>query len=287
MKRTTRMLMTAFAAVTIAAVSSAREVRVDSSLPSYDKSQNVSGSLRLSASATNMELARAMVDAFKDAQPNVSVQVSAGRGGEVSLGVDNVGDVNLRIATEAIAVYVNKDNPLQGLTRDQVKDIFTADGRVDRWSVLGVSGTMAEKPIERHGPNTDSDEHRLLGDLLGARISSEVRREPGSAAVVNGVGAEPSAIGFTGVEFGTKRTRTVSIASASGGSFVAPTAANCANGSYPLSRSVTLGLGSSASPAAREFARFALSREGQQAITGAGRVPVSASAASTERSKIK
>jgi phosphate transport system substrate-binding protein len=288
MQRTMRHLGRWTAAAGLLALASAtlgREARVDPTLPEYARTANLSGVLRVTASADTADIARALGDAFQAAQPDVSVQVSQTGTGDVNIATGDPREA-IRIASQAIGVYVHKDNPVQGLTRAQVTDLF-ASATVARWGALGVAGPLADITPTLIGPAKDSDERQLLADLVGQAISPAVKTEPGSAAVVNGVGADSGAAGFALVSYATRRTRVVPVAARQGGPFVTPSPQTCADGSYPLSRPVILTISGAAPPAAAEFARFALARQGQQAAAEAGAVSLPAPVAATERGRIK
>ena len=57
------------------------------------------------------------------------------------------------VAIDALAVYVNKDNPISGMTVVQVDAAFSKTRRqgykedLQKWGQLGLSGTFTKMPI--------------------------------------------------------------------------------------------------------------------------------------------
>ncbi|QTF92829.1 phosphate ABC transporter substrate-binding protein [Halomonas sp. BM-2019] len=151
----------------------------------------------------------------------------------------------LEVARDALAVVVHRHNPLEGLTAAELDAIFSESRRcgaaspIERWSQLGVD---LPGRIALHGRNVASGTHDLfrLRGLCGGRFRLRVNEHPGSAAVVAAVAAEPSAIGFAGLNHLTPAVRAVSRRDAEGGELHPPSAATVLSGDYPLSRTLYL-----------------------------------------------
>ena len=190
----------------------------------------------------------------------------------------------IAVAQDAEGVYVNKNNPITGLTLTQLDAIYSRDakrggGRLEFWSGLGVAGALADEPISRFSLSQVHSSYRFLQDSVmeGADYRFSVHFEAVPTSLVQAVGADDAAIGFASVMFATARTRFVPL-QASDGSYRLPSYENTVSGQYPLVRPVRIVFhrkpDGSMNQAAREFLRFAVSRRGQRIIALAGSYPL-------------
>jgi phosphate transport system substrate-binding protein len=181
------------------------------------------------------------------------------------------------VAQDAVGVYVNKNNPLPGLTLAQLDAIYSRDpkrggGRPEFWRDLGVTGSLAGESIGRVALNLAQSTHSFFRNevMQGRDYRFDVSFEPVASSLVQAVGADDSDIGFASVMFATRRTRLVPLRAADG-SYVMPNYENTVSGKYPLGRQMVIVFhrqrDGSMNPVAREFLRFAVSRRGQR-ITG-------------------
>lgn len=188
------------------------------------------------------------------------------------------------VAQDAIGVYVNKNNPIAGLTLAQLDAIYSRDakrggGRPEFWRELGVTGPLAEERISRICHSRVHGGHLFFREYVmqGAEYRFDVRFEPVPSSVTQAVGADDAAIGFASIIFATARTRFVPVQAADG-RYLLPSYENTSSGQYPLVRPVRIVFhrkpGGSINPAALEFLRFAVSRRGQRIIALAGSYPI-------------
>ena len=172
MKRTNSLIRSLFLAVAItAAVAATAAVVADTAFPAYKKAGAVAGSLKSIGSDTmNNEMAL-WAEGFRGFHPEVKIEVE-GKGSSTAppaliAGTANFGPMSramkseeidqfekqfgykptqLRTSIDMLAVYVNKDNPIKGLTLQQVDAIFskTLKGgygkQIVTWGDLGLSG---------------------------------------------------------------------------------------------------------------------------------------------------
>ncbi|MGC3961630.1 MAG: substrate-binding domain-containing protein [Verrucomicrobiota bacterium] len=188
------------------------------------------------------------------------------------------------VAQDAVGVYVNKSNPLPGLTLTQLDAIYSRETkrggqRPEFWRDLGVGGTLAEARIIRVSLSEVHGTHLFFQDevMLGADYRFGTRFERVSSSLAQAVGSEDAAIGFASVMFGTARTRFVPLQAADG-RYLLPTYENTVSGSYPLVRPMRIVFhrkpDGSMNPVAREFLRFAVSQRGQRIIALAESYPI-------------
>jgi phosphate transport system substrate-binding protein len=183
--------------------------------------------------------------------------------------------MEIRVAVDAVAVFVSKDNPVQGLSLQQVDAIFSKARRrggvtASTWGDLGMKGEWAGKSLSLYGRNSASGVHGFFKELALERgdFKDEVKEQPGSAAVVAACAGDPLAMGYCSVGYGTTAVRAVPIDG------IPATPDNCRSGKYPLSRFLYLDIDHDPKqpwdPFVREFVRYALSREGQSAVPSDG-----------------
>jgi phosphate transport system substrate-binding protein len=188
------------------------------------------------------------------------------------------------VAQNAVGVYVNKDNPVAGLTLAQLEAIYSRAPKSgasppEFWSDLGVTGPLANERLNRVSLSKMHGTHLFLRDKLlhGGEYRFDVHFEPVSGSLVQAAGADPAAIGCASVMFGTERTRFVPL-QAEDGSWLLPTYENTTSGRYPLTRPLRVLFNrkpnGTMNPLVREFLRFAVSRRGQRIIALADSYPL-------------
>jgi phosphate transport system substrate-binding protein len=196
--------------------------------------------------------------------------------------------VQLPTAIDMLAVYVNKDNPIEGLALQQCDAIFSKTRKggfaedISRWGQVGLTGAFANAPIELYGRNSASGTYGYFKDhaLFKGDYKDSVKEQPGSSSVVQGVATNLYAIGYSGIGYKTADVRALPLAEEAGAPFIPATAEYAYTGEYPLARFLWLSVnyrpGSQLDPLRREFIRYIFSRQGQQVVLKDGYYPVSA-----------
>lgn len=193
-----------------------------------------------------------------------------------------------RIATaiDMLGVYVHKDNPIASLTLQQVDAIFskTRKGGLEKdivtWGDVGLTGDWADKPISLYGRNEASGTYGFFKDhaLFKGDYKDTVKAQGGSSAVVQGIGSDKYAIGYSGIGSLTADVRAVPLAKDAKSSPIVATLENAYSGNYPLSRFLYVYFnhkpGTTLDPLRREFARFILSKQGQEETVKDGYFPL-------------
>jgi phosphate transport system substrate-binding protein len=206
--------------------------------------------------------------------------------------------VALRTSVDSLAVFVNKDNPIKCLSVEQADAIFSKSRRqggkedIKTWGQLGLTGDWANRPISLFGRNSASGTYGFFKEhiLKNGDYKDEVKEQPGSASVVQGVTVDRYAIGYSGIGYATAGVRAVPLAEKAGSACVEATAENAYAGKYPLARFlfvyVNRAPGKALDPLMREFVRFVFSKEGQEAVIKDGYFPVPQSIAKEETGKV-
>jgi len=197
--------------------------------------------------------------------------------------------VRVAVAVDAIVLVVNHKNPLEGLTLQQVAEVFaspsTGSTDIEHWKQVGLNGKFAGLEINRYGRDDASGTYMAFKAmaLQGKEQSAHVFKQPGSMSVVLEVGSDERGIGYaaTGYAYRSKKVRVVPLARKSGYRFVIPNNDTVLSGEYPLLRELYIYAmpepGGTLKPALKHFLQFVLSRDGQELVKEEGFFPLPAS----------
>jgi phosphate transport system substrate-binding protein len=301
----------------------AQPVQVDPAIPSYQTVSGIAGNLSAVGSDTLNNLMTLWAEGFRTRYPNVRVQIE-GKGSSTAPpalidGTAQLGPMSremkpseidafekkfgykptrYRVAVDALAVYINKDNPIEKLTLPQVDAIFSKTRRcgmakpIDTWSQLGLGGVYAGRRISLYGRNSASGTYGYFKEhaLCGGDYRDQVKEQPGSASVVQGVAEDQFGIGYSGIGYKTSSVKTVDLAAKEGGYYGKAVAADVYGGKYPLARLLYIYVnqapGKPLDPLVREFLRFVLSQEGQQSVIKDGYLPLTHTIVQEDRAKL-
>lgn len=185
----------------------------------------------------------------------------------------------IRVAIDALAVYVNKDNPIEKLTMPQIDAIFSKTRKggaaedITKWGQLGLTGEWADKPISIYGRNSASGTYGYFKEhaLYKGDYKDSVKEQPGSGGVVQGITADKFGIGYSGIGYKTSGVHTLDLAAKDGKPFVNTNAENVYAGKYPLSRFLYIYVNREPNkpldPLVREMIKFILSKQGQEQVS--------------------
>jgi phosphate transport system substrate-binding protein len=202
----------------------------------------------------------------------------------------------IRTSYDALAVYVNKDNPLQKLTLAQVDAVFSKTRRrggknVATWGDLGLTGDWAARPISLYGRNSASGTYGFFKEhtLKNGDYKDTVKEQPGSASVVQGVTEDRFGIGYSGIGYKTSGVKALALAETT--QFSEGNYDNVKSGQYPLSRFLYVYInkapGKPLDPLVKEYMKLILSREGQEVVVKDGYDPLPAAIVAEELKKLE
>lgn len=188
------------------------------------------------------------------------------------------------IGPDALGVYVNRNNPVAGLTMAQLEELYSRTPpstypKLEFWSDLGVTGRLGKETIRRYSLSQRHGGHQFFKAkvLHAAEYRFSVRFESIHSSLIQAIGSDDTGIGFESILFATARTRFVPIQSESG-EFLLPTYTNVVQGKYPLIRPIRVMFNrkpnGEMNPVVREFLRFAVSRRGQRVNAMDGGFPL-------------
>ena len=172
------------------------------------------------------------------------------------------------IAHDGIAVIVNPDNPVSGLTTDQLRDIYA--GKITNWSEVG-GPDLAIQVVNRDEASGTREAFRtiVMGDAPFDRSAAVL---PGTGQVRDVVSRTPGAIGYISIGFVDSDYATTSVrALAIDG--VQATEDNVETGAYPISRDLYFFTNGDPQGEAYGYISYVLSDEMDQTIRDAGYIP--------------
>ena len=193
------------------------------------------------------------------------------------------------VARGAACVYVNADNPIAGMTKEQCNGLFSithtmTEAPIMRWNELDVTSPLGNTFPPIYIPHLTSGTLQLFIEwcMPGEQITTIGRyTEPGPSSVVNACCAYPTAIGISGYANRQARARAVPLSIGAGQPFIAPTVAAICDGTYPLARPLNLVFVATDAQhipeGIREFLRFTLAEDGQDMAAMTGNIPMDAS----------
>lgn len=318
-----RILLVATLLVTGLASSALAQVTVDDKLPEYEPiALGVSGTLKSVGSDTMNNLMAYWAEGFREFHPAVRIEIE-GKGSSTAppaliAGSAQFGPMSrdmkdaeiaafkraygyeptaLRAAIDALGVFVHKDNPIDSLTLPELDGIYSRTGRlghepVATWGELGLEGRLSRMPISLYGRNAASGTYGFFKEaaLGNGDFRPNVKEQPGSSAVVQGVGGDIAAIGYSGIGYKTSGVKALAIARNERSPAYAPTSENVYRQHYPLFRFLKIYVnvkpGDRLDPLRREFIRYIFSKDGQLAVVKDGYFSVPAALAERELAKI-
>lgn len=286
---------------------------VDAGVPEYQKTSGVSGNLSSVGSDTLANLMTLWAEEFKKLYPNVNIQIQAAGSSTappaLTEGTSNIGPMSRKmkdkerdafekkygykptavpVAIDALAVYVNKDNPINGLTIPQVDAIFSSTRKcghpddITTWGQVGLTGAWKDRPIQLYGRNSVSGTYGYFKKkaLCKGDYKNTVNEQPGSASVVQSVTSSINGIGYSGIGYKTSGVKAVALTKKAGGEFVDATPENAVAGKYPLARFLYVYVNKQPNkplpPLETEFLKMVLSKVGQNIVIKDGYIPLPA-----------
>jgi len=309
-----KVLLKTVAALTLVSPFASANVDVDPALPDYTTVSGISGNLSSVGSDTLANLMTLWAEDFKRSYPNVNIQIQAAGSSTappaLTEGTSNLGPMSRKmkdkelgafeakfgykptavpVAIDALAVYVHKDNPIEGLTIDQVDAIFSSTNKcglvnsIDTWGQAGLTGEWANRDVQLFGRNSVSGTYGYFKSkaLCKGDFKNSVNEQPGSASVVQSVSTSINGVGYSGIGYKTSSVRAVPLSKKAGKPFVEATGENSISGEYPLARYLYIYVNKAPnkalSPLEAEFIKQVLSKQGQEVVVKDGYIPLPAS----------
>jgi phosphate transport system substrate-binding protein len=290
------------------------QATVEANLPFYEPVSGVSGNLNSVGSDTLNNLMTFWAESFRAFYPNVNIQIE-GKGSSTAPpalieGTAQLGPMSremksvevdafehefgykptqIGVSIDALAVFAHKDNPIRGLTMEQVDSMFSntfkAGGTpIETWGQVNLSGNWADRSVSLYGRNSASGTYGYFKQvaLKKGDYRESVKEQPGSSAVVQGIAADLYGLGYSGIGYKTSGVKTLALGEIESTLFE-PSLENCLTGDYPLARLLYMYVNKrpneSIDTLTYEFLRFVLSKQGQEIVVKDGYFPLPASVA--------
>ncbi len=214
------------------------------------------GSITVKGSDTLVILAQKWAEVYMGKNPDTKIQVTGGGSGVGFAALQN-GQTDLanasrpirakeiescikafgkrpkeyKVALDGLSVYVNKDNPLEELSLEQLEQIFT--GKTRNWKELGG----ADAPIILYSRENSSGTYEFFKEhvLKGKDFAASAQTMPGTAAVLQSVAKEKNGIGYGGAAYG-EGAKHLKIKKTAASEAVEPSEETVLNGKYPIWR---------------------------------------------------
>ena len=177
--------------------------------------------------------------------------------------VEKYGLVSFPFAIDGVAVAVNPANKVEGLTKAQIKDIFS--GKIANWKEVGGADAPISLYVREDGSGTrETFEERALDKGASAAGANVVNS---NGAMKTAIGQDPNAIGYVGIGHLDKSIKGVSVDG------MAPSQENAASGQYTVTRLLYMNTKGEPQGITRGFVDYIFTPAGQEIVSKAGYIP--------------
>ena len=168
------------------------------------------------------------------------------------------------IARDAIAIILHPKNPVQDLSLEKVRQVFS--GKIKTWKDLGGPHHPIVLVTREEGSGTREAFQKLV--MEKEEIALEALVQDSNGAIRQVVTGDPNAIGYISLGLVNEKVRALKI------SGVQPSPANIEDGFYTLVRPFLFIFNGEPSGGAKSFLEFVLSPEAQKLLSREGLVAV-------------
>ena len=241
--------------------------------------------IKIAGSTTVQPISLRAADAFMKKHPDVVVFIQAGGSGRgismVGEGMIDIGassrdlkNEELKkypslkahiIAKDAMAIIVNPKNPVDNLTLEQLRDIFS--GKIKNWKEVGGKDARIVVVIREEGSGTRATFEKLV--MRGVKVREDALQEPSNGAVRATIAKNENAIGYIGIGYVDEKVKIVRVDG------VYPNMETIRSGKYKIVRNLYYVTNGEPSGIVKEFIDFVKSEEGQKIVEEEGFIRVS------------
>ena len=177
--------------------------------------------------------------------------------------VEKYGLVSFPFAIDGVAVAVNPANKVAGLTKAQIKDIFS--GKIANWKEVGGADAPISLYVREDGSGTrETFEERALDKGASAAGANVVNS---NGAMKTSIGQDPNAIGYVGIGHLDKSIKGIGVDG------MAPSQENAASGQYTVTRLLYMNTRGEPQGITRGFVDYIFTPAGQEIVSKAGYIP--------------
>jgi phosphate transport system substrate-binding protein len=181
----------------------------------------------------------------------------------------NADVVEVPVAIDALAVYLNTQNKVTHLDMDQTRRIF--QGQITNWKEVGGQ----DAAIVLYGRENSSGTYVFFKEhvLQNGDFAEKYQGMSGTAAVINAVTKDPNGIGYGGIGYATD-VKTIAIAKDAKSDPIEPNMTNALSGTYPLSRQLFWLSAGEPTGKMKDLYNWVLGPEGQKLVLEVGYYPL-------------
>lgn len=257
--------------------------------------------LQIKGSDTMLEVAQAWAETYRTVRPEVKISVGGGGSGGGIAGIingtvdiancsrkftaeetaeakkHNHDPIEFHVGYDGIAIFVHKDNPIQTLTLEQIKQIYVDGGTITKWSQLGVTMPEGRDEIVRISRQANSGTYEYFKEAVLHKKNFKMGTldQNGSKDVVDQVSKTKASIGYSGLSYGKGAdVRMVPVIAKAGGAPVPPSIATVLDKSYPISRPLLMYTSGQPQGDAKAYLDWIISDAGQHVLLELGYPPL-------------
>lgn len=181
----------------------------------------------------------------------------------------NYRGMEVRVARDGLAVYVHASNPVQELTMEQVRNIFT--GKIRNWKEVGGP----DKRIVLYSRENNSGTYEFFKEhvLLKRDFAANAQHMAGTAALINAISKDKFSIGFGGAAY-MSNVKALNIAKDANSPNLPPSLENILSGAYPISRFLYFYLNTAPTGDVKTFIDWVIGKNGQDVVNEVGYFPI-------------
>jgi phosphate transport system substrate-binding protein len=255
-------------------------------------------------SDTMVNRAQAWAEAYASVEPGVSVEVSGGGSGVgVAALINGTAEIanssrklepeevekakqkngqepkEFLVGYDGLAIFVHKDNPINEISVEDLAEIYKEGGKLDKWSVLGVTsipGAKSDEIIRVSRQNNSGTYAYFRETVVGKKNDFKAGSMDmnGSKDVVELVGKTPGALGYSGLGYATPAVKVLKVAKKKGEPAVMPSIATVLDKSYPIARPMFMYTPGEPSGPVKKYLDWIHSDAGQKLVETTGYVPL-------------
>ena len=243
-------------------------------------------SITVKGSTTVLPIAQAASEVFMEKNPGINISVQGGGSGVgIASLLDKTTDIadssrrikgeeivkakasginpnEIPIAMDGIGVIVNPANPVKGLTREQIRDIYT--GKISDWSQAG--GKKMKIVVVNRDTSSGTYEAFEALALNKEKVRPDALTTASNQGVAQTIAQTPGAIGYVGIGYLSKKVKAVTVDG------IACTRNTVLSKKYPLSRELYMYTNGAPAGGVKKFIDFVLSSEGKKIVEEEGSI---------------
>jgi phosphate transport system substrate-binding protein len=258
--------------------------------------------IRVEGSDTMVNVAQAWAENYNKSHPSVSVQVIGGGSGvgiaslisgncdmanssrkmkddEIARAEKNQNKTPVEhiVGYDSLALYVNKENPIESISLEELAEIYGEGGETTTWSQLGVTiPNRSDKIVWLNRQSSSGTYVYFREALLGKKRDYKLGsiNTSGSKDVILLIAHTPGAIGYSGMGYATDEVKMLKVSRKKGEPGIMPSVENVHNNTYPITRPLLIYTLGEPESAVKKYMDWIDSKEGQQVVFDLGYVPV-------------